>query len=148
MDINPEDETSDTTQYQEALLKYVEDEYCATQWWGPVNKLEAVPTQNLVPSATASALYQSSSDPYDLPSNNEEYLTPNTVDEPTLGRTYRAPYLLTATRLYLNSSPEAPKNWGQINPNLNYYHSDPLEIISTFWIPDITEWWPQQEETH
>jgi len=29
MDINPEDETSYTTQYQEACLKYVENEYCA-----------------------------------------------------------------------------------------------------------------------
>jgi hypothetical protein len=55
---------------------------------------------------------------------------------------------LTAARLYLNSPPEAPKNWGQINPNLNDYHSDPMEISSTFWIPDITDWWRQQEETH
>jgi len=29
MDINPEDETSYTTHYQEAFLKYVENEYCA-----------------------------------------------------------------------------------------------------------------------
>jgi len=29
MDINPEDQTSYTTQYQEAFLKYVENEYCA-----------------------------------------------------------------------------------------------------------------------
>jgi len=28
LDINPEDETSYTTQYQEAFLKYVENEYC------------------------------------------------------------------------------------------------------------------------
>jgi len=28
MDIDPEDETSYTTQYQEAFLKYVENEYC------------------------------------------------------------------------------------------------------------------------
>jgi len=48
----------------------------------------------------------------------------------------------------LNSPPEAPKNWGQINPNLNDYHADPMEIGSTFWIPDITDWWRQQEETH
>jgi hypothetical protein len=55
---------------------------------------------------------------------------------------------LTAARLYSNSPPEASKNWGQINPNLNDYHSDPIEISSTFWIPDITDWWRQQEETH
>jgi hypothetical protein len=23
-----------------------------------------------------------------------------------------------------------------------------MEISSTFWIPDITDWWRQQEETH
>jgi len=54
---------------------------------------------------------------------------------------------LTATRLDLNSHPELPQNWGQINPNLNDYHSDPMEIGRTFWLPDITDWWWQQEET-
>jgi len=29
MDINPEDVTSSTTQYQEAIVRYVENEYCA-----------------------------------------------------------------------------------------------------------------------
>jgi hypothetical protein len=48
----------------------------------------------------------------------------------------------------LNSPPEAPKNWGQINPNLNDYDSDAMEISTTFWILDITDWWRQQEETH
>ena len=148
MDINPEDETSYTTQYQEAFLKYVENEYCAKHRRVPVNKLETVTTSNLVPSATASGSYQSSFDPYDLSSDDEEYLTPNNVAETTPGRSDRAARLLTAARLYLNSPPEAPKNWGQINPNLNDYHSDPMEISSTFWIPDITDWWRQQEETH
>jgi len=148
MDINPEDETSYITQYQEALLKYVEDEYCTTKWWVAVNKLETVPTHNLVPSATAWTLYQSSSDPYDLSSDNEEYLTYSNVPETTPRRTDRAACLLTAARLYLNSSLEAPKNWGQIDPNLNYYHFYPLEISSTFWISDITDWCRQQEKTH
>jgi hypothetical protein len=40
------------------------------------------------------------------------------------------------------------KNWGQINSNLYDYHCDPMEISSTFWIPDISDWWRQQEETH
>ena len=48
----------------------------------------------------------------------------------------------------MNSPPEVPKKWGQINPNLNDYHSDPMEISSTFWLPDITDWWHQQEEMH
>jgi hypothetical protein len=53
---------------------------------------------------------------------------------------------LTTVRLYLNSPPEASKTWGQINPNLNDYHSNPMEISCTFWILDITDWWCQQEE--
>jgi hypothetical protein len=39
MDINPEDETSYSTQYQEAFLKYVENEYCDKHQRVPVNKL-------------------------------------------------------------------------------------------------------------
>jgi hypothetical protein len=35
-----------------------------------------------------------------------------------------------------------------MNPNLNDYHSDPMEISSTFWIPDIIDWGRQQEEKH
>jgi len=54
MDINPEDETSYTTQYQEAFLKYVENEYCAKHRRVLVNILETVSTSNLFPSATAS----------------------------------------------------------------------------------------------
>jgi len=148
MDINPEDETSYPTQYQEAFLKYVEIEYYAKHRCVPVNKLETVPSSNPFPSATASGSYPSSFDPYDLSSDDEEYLTPNNVAETTPGRSDRAARLLTSARLYLNSPPEAPKNWGQINPNLNDYHSDQIEISSKFWIPDITDWWRQQEETH
>jgi len=73
---------------------------------------------------------------------------PDNVAEMTPRRSDCAAPLLTAARLYLNSPPEAPKNWGQSNPNLNDYHSDPMEISSTFWIPDITDWWRQQEEMH
>jgi len=36
----------------------------------------------------------------------------------------------------------------RVNPNVNDYHSDPIEISSTFWLPQITNWWRQQEETH
>jgi len=148
MDLNPEDETSYTTQDQEAFLKYVENEYCAKHRRVPGNKLVTVPSSNLVPSATASGSSQSSFDPYDLSSDGEESITPKNVAEMTPGRSDRAARLLTAARLYSNSPPEAPKNWGQINPNLNDYHSDPMEISSTFWIPDITDWWRQHEETH
>ena len=148
MDINPEDETSSTTQYQEAFLKYVENEYCAKHRGVPVSELETVPSSNPVPSATSSGSYQSSFDPYALSGDDEEVLTLNNVAETTPGRSDRAARFMTAARLYLNSPPEAPKNWGQINANLNDYHSDPMEISSTFWSPDITDWWRQQEETH
>jgi len=110
IDINPEDETSYTTQYQEAFLKYVENEYCVKHRRVPVNKLETVPTSNPFPSATASGSYQSSFDPYDLSSDDEEYLTPNNMAEMTPARGDRAARLLTAARLYLNSPPEARKN--------------------------------------
>jgi hypothetical protein len=62
-DINPEDETFYTTQYQEACLKYVGNEYCAKHRRVAVNTLETIPSSNLVPSATSSRTYQSSLDP-------------------------------------------------------------------------------------
>jgi len=30
----------------------------------------------------------------------------------------------------------------------DYKQTNPMEIGSTFWIPDIPHWWRQQEETH
>jgi len=107
MDINPEDETSYTTQYQKALLKYVENEYCAKHRGVPVSKLETVPSNNLLPSPTPSGSYQSSFDPYDLSRNDDGYLMPNNVAETTPGRSNRAARVLTAARLYLNSPPDA-----------------------------------------
>jgi hypothetical protein len=54
MDINPEEEISDTTQYQEAFLKYVENEYFAKHQRVPVNKFQTLPSSNPISSATAS----------------------------------------------------------------------------------------------
>jgi len=113
-----------------------------------VNKHENLLRSSLIPSETVLGSWQSSFDPYDLSSDDEECLTPNNVADTTPGPSDRAARLLIAARLYLNSPPEAPKNWGQINPNLNDYHSDPMEISCTFWLPDITNWWCHQEETH
>jgi hypothetical protein len=149
MDVNPDDETSYTTQYQEAVLQYVENEYCAKHQHVPVNKLQRLPSSIPISSATASGSCQSSFDPYNLSSEDEEYLTLNNVVEMTTGRSYcAARFLITTTKLYLNLLPEAPKNWGQINPNLNEYHFNPMEFSSTCWIPDITNWWCQQEVMH
>ena len=148
MDINPEDETSYTTQYQVAFLKYVENECCTKHGRVPVIKPESIPSNNVFAPATASGSGQSSFDPYDFSSNDEEYLMPNTVAETIPGRSDHAAHLLTATRLYFNSLPESPKNWGQVNQNLNNYHSDRVDNSSTFWSLDIIGWWRQQEETH
>jgi len=71
MDINPDNETSYTTQYQEAFLKYVENEYCAKHRHVPVNRHESLPSSNLLSSAMASRSCQSSLDPYDLSSDDE-----------------------------------------------------------------------------
>jgi len=147
-DINPEDKTSYTTQYQEAFLKYVENEYCAKHRRLSVTKHEKPQSNDFIHSAMPSQSGQSSFDPYDLSSGVDKYLTSRNLAETTPGRSYRAARLLSATRLYLNSPPEAPKNWGQGNPNLDDYHSDPMEISSTFWIRDIADWGRQQEETH
>jgi len=62
MDINPEDETSSTTQYQVALLKYVEDEYCAKLRGLPIIKPERVPSNNLCSCAMDWRSCQSSDD--------------------------------------------------------------------------------------
>jgi hypothetical protein len=132
MDIYSKDESSYTNQYHEAFLKFVENEYCAKHQQVPVNKVESLPSSNIVPFATAAGPCQSSGDPYVVSSDDEDCLTPNNVAEMTSGRSDRAVKLLTAARLYLNSPPEAPQNWGQINPNLNDYHSDPRAISRIF----------------
>jgi len=148
MDINPEDETSYTTQYQKSFLKYVENEYCVKHQRLPVTKPESVPRYNLFSPIMASRSVKSSSDPYDLSSDDEEYWMPKNLAETMPGRSDHSARLLTAGRLDSIAPPELRQNWGQINPNQRAYHSNPTEICCTFWIPDITDWWRQQEETH
>jgi len=148
MDINPDDETSYTTQFQQGFLKYVENKYWPKHRRVQVIKLASLPSSKLVPSATAPGSCQSSFDPYDMSSNDEEYVTPNNMAETTPGWSDCAACLLTSARLYLNSQHEAPYNWGQMNPNLNDYHSDRMEISIKFWLLYITHLWCQQEETH
>jgi hypothetical protein len=147
-DINPEDETSYTTQHQKAFLKYVENEYCAKHRLLQVIKSDNTLNNNLSSLQMASGSGQSSYVPYDLSSDDNEYLMPTNVSKTTPGRSDGAVRLLTATRLYLNLPPELPQNWEQINPNLKDYHCDPIEISCTFWLSDITDWWRQQEEMH
>jgi hypothetical protein len=78
----------------------------------PVTKLETMPDNNLGSSAMPARSGQSSYDPYDLSCNDEEYVMPNNVAESTHGQRDRAARLLTAARLYFNSPPELPQNWG------------------------------------
>jgi len=114
MDINPEDETSYSTQYQEAFLKYVENEYCAKHRHLIVTKPESILNNNLVSSAMASRSGQTSYDPYDSSSNDGEYLMPNNVAKMTPGWSNCAARPLTAARLYLNSPPELTQNGGKL----------------------------------
>jgi len=125
--------TSYTTQYQVALLKYVENEYVAKHRRLSIIKPKRIPSNNLFPSTMASRSGQSSFDPYDLSSDDEEYLMPEQMAEMTPICSDRPAPSLTATRLYLNSPAKLPQNWGQVDPDLNNYHSDPMEIFDTWY---------------
>jgi len=131
-DINPEDKTLYTTQCQEAFQKYAENDYCPKHQHMLVNKSDSIVRSNLVPFITASGSGLSSFAPYDLSSHDEKYLTPNKVAEMPPGKRHHAAQFLTTARHHLDAPPEATKNCGQITPNRNDYHSDPMEISSTF----------------
>jgi len=148
MDINPQDATSYTTQYQEALQKDVEYESCAKHRRVMVNKLETALPRSLVPSATHSGSYRSYFDACNLSSNDEENIKPYNVAESSPGRSDRAACVLLGARPYVNLPPDALPNCGQIDPNLNDCPSNPTETSSTSWIPDITDWRRPQEEPH
>jgi hypothetical protein len=77
-----------------------------------VNKPQSLPSSNHISSATASQSGQSSFDPYDLSSDDEEYLTPNNLAKMLPGQSDYTASLLTAATLNLNSPPEAPNNSG------------------------------------
>jgi len=110
MDTISEDETSYTTQYQQAVLKNVENEYCPNHRCVPVNQPETIPSSYLVPSTLASESGESSIDPYRLSCDNNEYLPPHNLVIMTPGQSNCAAHLLTAARPHLHSPPEAPKN--------------------------------------
>jgi len=148
MDINLENGTFHTAQYDEAFVMYVDGNYCAKEWQMSIIKPENVLHSIIFPSAKASGFGQLCFDPYDLSSDDEEYLTPECVAEMTPGQSDRTARLLTATTLCLTSPPESSMCWGPVSLNLNDYHSDPIEISSTCGSTDITAWWREQDETH
>ena len=137
-----------TTQYQEAFLKYVENEYSAKHQQISAIIPETLPGLKIFPSAKAGGFGQSSLGTYDLCCDEENYVTPKSLGETTPRWSDYTALLLTAARLDLNSPPEARKNWGQVNLNLHDYHFDHMEICSTHRLPDITDWWRQQVKTH
>jgi len=148
LDINPEDETSYITEYQEPFLKYVPNKNCVEHRRLPVTTPKSLPNNNLVSSPMASRSGQSSYDPYDLSSDDEEYLMRTNVVETSPGRNNCEACLMTAARLYSIIRPELLQNSGQINRNLNHYQSDPMVISSTFWLLGIGDWWRQEEVSH
>jgi hypothetical protein len=85
MDINSEYETSETTQYQEAFLSNVEIKYFAKHRQMCVIEPDSFQPGNFFPSAKASGFGQLSLDPYNLSSNDDEYLTPKCMGETTPG---------------------------------------------------------------
>jgi len=95
MDINSEDKMYNITQYQEAILKYAENKYCAKHQPVPGNILESLLSNSLVTVTSPSGCCQRSIEPYDLASNDEEFLTPNNVPGMTHGQCDRAVPVLT-----------------------------------------------------
>jgi len=128
MDINSEKEALYTTQHQNVMLKYMENEYCAKHRRLPVSKSESIPHNNLFSPTIASRCGQSSYDLSDLSTYDEEYLMPTNVAKMRCGQSDRTAPLMTAASLYLYSPPQLPQNWGEIIRNHNDYHSDPMEI--------------------
>jgi hypothetical protein len=105
MDINLEDETFYTTHYQEAYLKYVENEYCSKQRCLQVIEPNSIPNNNHFPSTMTSRYSHSSSHPYDLSSGVKVYCITKSLAEKRPGSSYCAACQLIAARLYLNSMP-------------------------------------------
>jgi hypothetical protein len=92
----------------------------------------------------ASRSGQSSHDPYDLSSDDEEYVMSKNVAETTPRQSEYTAHLLQAPRLYLKSPPELPQNWWQLSLNHHDYHTDHMEISNRSWIADVTHWWHPQ----
>ena len=99
-----------------------------------------MPNYDLFSSIPVSGPGQSIYDPYNMCTDDEYFIPANTV-EGTHEYSYCAVHLLTATTLYLNSVPKIPENWGYINPNLNDYYTNLMEIHRVFRILDVTDWW-------
>jgi len=148
MNINAEDETTYTSQYPEAILKWQENEYCAKPEHLCVTKSESIASNNLFSYAIPSRSRQSCSDQQHLFSADNEYLMAKNGAKMTLGRSNHTAHLLTAARSIQTSLPELPQNWGQINLNPNDYHSNRIQLSHTCWQSAISDCSTHQAATH
>jgi hypothetical protein len=146
MDVNPEDTGSFTGKYTHRFLKYVEHEYCSKDPILPNFILETTNDNDPFSTSPVSGPGHLFYNPNVLSTDDAEYMTPANLIESTPGRSHCAAQPLTTTTLYLKSLPEAPRRWGQINPNLNDYHTDAIDVSSAFWMSDVTDWWRNQEK--
>jgi len=112
--INLENKTTYSIHYEEAFLKYVQNENCAKQPRLPITQPESILPNNLFSPLIASGSSQSSYDLYDLSDSDEKYLIHKNGARTTACQTKYTARLLTAARLYLNSPPELTQNWAQI----------------------------------
>ena len=108
-------------------------------------KPETVPSKDHFPSAAASGAGLSYVDSSDLFTDDEKYITPKNMAEKTLSKRNYAACLFIAARLYINSLPESPR---QVNFIFSDSHFGPIDILSIFWVPDITYWWHPHETMH
>ena len=81
MEIHSEDNTYYTTQYQEAFLPYVENEYCAKHRHCLVIKPESILNNNLFFTALVSRTGCASFSPDDFSSADDDYIKSKNVAE-------------------------------------------------------------------
>jgi len=148
LNINPQDMTSHTAKYHKALEQNVANKYCAKHRRISGIQHEKIPGTNSFPCMKNSQFVQSSFNEYDMSCEDEEYTTPKWMAKKAHRWSNRTAHILSAARRCLNSPPESPKQWEHVNANVNNYHSNPRGISRILWIPDIIDWWQQQQETH
>jgi hypothetical protein len=122
-DIDTEDESDCTNQYQQPFLQYEENKYFARYRPLLVTKSEKIPNNHVVSPTPASRSGQSSCDPYDMPSNGEDCGMSRNVAVTTPGRSDHAVHILASARIHLHLPWELPQHCGHINQNINDYHS-------------------------
>lgn len=148
VNVHPEDVTSHTTQYHDLLWKDVDNKYFEKYTHLRFIEPESVPSINLFPSAMVSTSWQSWLHPYHWSCDGKEYSIREDVLQTMPRWSNRTTCLSTAIRLHLNSLSEIPPIWGQVNLNLNDYHSSHIKISSTLKLLHLTHWWHHHESMH